>query len=327
MTKLYCRAQVERDEKRILAIATDETIDRHGEVLPIDSWDFKNFKKNPVLMFNHDYWLPPVGVVKNIKLDGKRVTFEPQFHEITQLAREVKQMYDEGIMNSFSVGFIPNQPKKEGQKVMLELLEISAVSIPANPNARVSEKSLLASDDEKAQLKNWLKTFEETTVCDSSKATPMEVQSIICSKEQFKTEQDAKQWVTSHDFLADKIDETKDNFRFKQFEHELCQEESIRTIEIDEGIKAAICRKEKSADGLIVPFGFIAGQKKLADEIRSLTEKLENSYAAASSLKNSGDDKGRKYAEAQRRKTRILRGALRRLDKEIGLTLREVNKQ
>lgn len=78
--------------------------------------------------------------------------------------------------------------------------------------------------------------------------TKASVQSVICSKENFETQDAAAAWVTEHDFRADKVDETEDSWRFRQFAPGLCQEDSFRTIELTDGVKAAICRKKSESD-------------------------------------------------------------------------------
>ena len=81
MDKINLKALVEKKDGKMVAIASDETIDRHGESLSINSWDLKNFKANPVLQFAHDYSQPPIGIAKNIRrVDGKLV-FEPVFQQ------------------------------------------------------------------------------------------------------------------------------------------------------------------------------------------------------------------------------------------------------
>lgn len=167
MDKQTLKAFVEKKEgKKMVAIATDQTVDRHGDSLGVEDWDFKNFKKNPVLQFAHNYDLPPIGLAKNLKRVDDTITFEPEFHEFTQLAREVKKLFDEGIMKAFSVGFIPHREsdEKSGEpKMRLELLEISAVPIPANPAALVIEKSIKAgvTDEEKEKVNEWQKTLKK----------------------------------------------------------------------------------------------------------------------------------------------------------------------
>jgi len=52
--------------------------------------------------------------------------------------------------------------------------------------------------------------------------------------------------VTDHDFRADKVDETDESFRYRQFSPTLCREGSERTIELTKGVKAVICRKKET---------------------------------------------------------------------------------
>ena len=168
MDKKKADAFIEKIDGKMVAIASDETVDRHGDSLPVDSWDLKSFKKNPVLQFAHDYSTPPVGIAKNIKVENGKLMFEPEFHEFTQLARDVKKLFQEGIMRAFSVGFIPHfdeKGKTEKEKVRLELLEISAVPVPANPTALITEKSIKqdVSDGINEQITEWLeKSFDDT---------------------------------------------------------------------------------------------------------------------------------------------------------------------
>ena len=141
------KALVEKKGEKMIAIASDSSNDRQGDSIKQDNWDLRNFRKNPVLLLSHQHHLPPVGVAKNIRIDGKKMTFEPVFHDITQQAREVKQMYIDGIMKAFSVGFMDSEKKNE-------LLEISAVSVPANANALVFSKSFTEKDE--IEIKSWV---------------------------------------------------------------------------------------------------------------------------------------------------------------------------
>ncbi|MBT5503382.1 hypothetical protein HOK15_04175 [Candidatus Falkowbacteria bacterium] len=163
MKKQNIKAYIENVDGKMVAVASDDSLDRHGDSIKQDVWDLRNFRKNPVLLMSHQYQLPPVGIAKNFKVVDNKLIFEPVFHEITQSAREVKQMFLDGIMRAFSVGFLPNEKKNE-------LLEISVVSVPANPNAIVFEKSV--SDDDKAKIKSWIKgeTDRNKKVKDQGKA-------------------------------------------------------------------------------------------------------------------------------------------------------------
>jgi hypothetical protein len=43
-----------------------------------------------------------------------------------------------------------------------------------------------------------------------------QVQSLVLSKDTFKTVAAARKWVKDHDFKTDGLDETKDSYRFRQ---------------------------------------------------------------------------------------------------------------
>ncbi len=139
MAKITIQAITEIKDGEMVAIASDESIDRVGDSLKVADWDFKNFLKNPVLQAGHDY-KPQfnIGIAKDLKVEGKKVKFIPVFHDITKLSRELHEMYLKKYLRAWSVGLIPG--KEEGDKN--ELLEVSAVAVPALPSALTTVKSL-----------------------------------------------------------------------------------------------------------------------------------------------------------------------------------------
>lgn len=68
--------------------------------------------------------------------------------------------------------------------------------------------------------------------------TGTRVQSVLMSKDIF-SRKEAVKWVKEHDYKAE-IDETENYYRFRQQEPEQFEEESFRTIEFTDGIKAVI---------------------------------------------------------------------------------------
>jgi phage head maturation protease len=163
--KKYLQVELKREDDKITFVASDETLDRSGEVIPIESWDVKNFKRNPVLLVNHEYRVENiVGQAKNIRIKEKKLLFEPFFHEITELSKEVKRMVEEGILNTVSVGFMPHGPKKDGDMGTNELFEISFVPVPANPSAErlkaVIEKGI-EGENKKSEIEAWVAKFYE----------------------------------------------------------------------------------------------------------------------------------------------------------------------
>ena len=126
-------------DNKLVAVASDETKDRAGDSLGIKTWKLTNYKKNPVLLFAHDYRQLPIGVAEKIWMENKKLKFIPKFQTVSQVGQQVKTLYEEGFLKAWSVGFIPKY--KDNKLVSNELLEISAVPVPANPNALVEAKA------------------------------------------------------------------------------------------------------------------------------------------------------------------------------------------
>jgi HK97 family phage prohead protease len=145
--KQFLEAEVKaQDDDKIVAVASTGTIDREGESLNPEGWDFKNYKKNgaPVL-WSHDPKTPPIGNAKKLWIEGvgkrAKLMTEIVLHEMTDLARDIKTLVKEGVIKTLSVGFMPLE--QDGQEfTKQELLEISFVPVPANPEAMVIAKDL-----------------------------------------------------------------------------------------------------------------------------------------------------------------------------------------
>jgi HK97 family phage prohead protease len=138
-------------ERQYEFIASTADMDRDGEIIDVNGWDLKNFKKNPVIMYAHDYSTLPIGKATKIGVrDGKLmnvVEFPPE--GTYEFADTVQRLVDTGYLKTQSVGFIPkkwedtelnddeeknpNKPRRTYTKQ--ELLEISIVPVPSNPNA------------------------------------------------------------------------------------------------------------------------------------------------------------------------------------------------
>ncbi|MFA5634107.1 MAG: phage major capsid protein [Candidatus Dojkabacteria bacterium] len=132
-------------EGKLEAIVSTNDVDRHGEIVDIEGIDITNYEKNPVVMWAHDYSLPPIARTLSLTKEkiGKKTVLKTVMEfatGISELAREVYNLYREGFMNAFSIGFIPLD--EEGNTyTKTELLEYSAVPIPANPNALLLAKA------------------------------------------------------------------------------------------------------------------------------------------------------------------------------------------
>ena len=172
---------IDEKERTLTAYVSTNARDRMNEVMLADGVDFSKFKKNPVVLFAHDYRQPPIGRALWIKRDGEGIMSKMQFAN-TEFAQEVFSLYKDGFMKAFSVGFIPKEVEDgDGEKTprrtykKWELLEYSAVPVPANPEALMLavSKGLHISDDLKKMFEK--KEEEEITPEPVIEATAPEI--------------------------------------------------------------------------------------------------------------------------------------------------------
>ena len=134
--KLFTKANL--DEKEKLFIASDGVEDRQGEVINQDGWNLENYKKNPVVMWAHNYDEPPIGTADKLgfrTIDGKKkLVYQPVFHRKTPMSNYIADLVEAGVIRASSVGFKPEE-MTENEYTKLELLEISIVGVPANQGA------------------------------------------------------------------------------------------------------------------------------------------------------------------------------------------------
>lgn len=131
--------------------------DRHGEVVE-QGWDLKHFKKNPVYLDSHNYSSIDyiIGKVHKIKVKDNKLEGDIEFALDNPRGEMASKMASKGFLNTSSVGFIPKEFDDKGRMIKNELLEISGVGVPANPEA-LYEKYYeddyrpLTSDDTKGE--------------------------------------------------------------------------------------------------------------------------------------------------------------------------------
>lgn len=144
MNKTYLKGLVEKvEEDGVLsvAVATDASEDRDGEIVNPQGIDLNAFQRNPVLLWAHDYRVPPIGKVLEIVKQDNRILFRPKFAiDISDHAKQIFALFKEGYLNAFSIGFMPKE-RQGNIYTKSELLEISAVPVPANSNALVLARS------------------------------------------------------------------------------------------------------------------------------------------------------------------------------------------
>ncbi len=169
-------------------IASDETPDRVGDIIEVSGWNLSSYKKNPVVLWGHDTsTVPPIGKAVNVRR-GRKPNGEPALYANIEFAPEeahpfaetVYQLAKRGYLNAVSVGFLPRKTKELSDKEKsalgmppygqmyseADLLEISVVSVPANPSALVSQARGLVNDNVvgKKQVDMFLEHLERQQV-------------------------------------------------------------------------------------------------------------------------------------------------------------------
>lgn len=138
---------------RFKFVASDESVDRYGDVVRAAGWELGEFRQNPVLLWGHDSSEPPIGTVDDIRVEGKQLIAETSFasDDANPFAGKIRRLVEAGIVKAVSVGFLPIKMKQRtGEKgeflgyefIKQSLMELSVVSVPANPNAVALAKSM-----------------------------------------------------------------------------------------------------------------------------------------------------------------------------------------
>lgn len=141
--------EIGEEDRTVTAVISTGTVDREEEVLLPRGGSFDTYLKNPVVLWAHQYDEAPIARTLWIKSGNKKVTAKAQFAE-TPRAEEIYQLFKGGYLNAFSIGFLPtksHEPKPDeiqkrpewanARRIYdeWELLEFSAVPVPANPEA------------------------------------------------------------------------------------------------------------------------------------------------------------------------------------------------
>ena len=131
--------------------ASTNDVDRHGTIIEPRGIDTENFSANPVFMWGHDAYGdsgPPdlenvLGRVAEYKSTDQAfdIGVEWASHDRATMARDLVRA---GFLSAVSVGFIPDAESMSTRSVngsdvpvyeRTELVEVSLVPVPSNPNA------------------------------------------------------------------------------------------------------------------------------------------------------------------------------------------------
>lgn len=158
MHRLYGGGLEPLGEREVGVIAATSGLARDGHVIEVSGMDLSRYRANPIVLYQHSQQ-QPVGICTAIGVEGDVLAARIQFAPagISVVADQCAALVKAGIVRAISVGFdpdlsaaVPLDPKRPrgGQRfVRSELLEISFVSVPADPGATVVARSFSSRVD------------------------------------------------------------------------------------------------------------------------------------------------------------------------------------
>lgn len=126
-------------------ILHDETVNTYGFRMLTSGANLEEFRKNPVMLLNHNDWNLPIGRWENIRIEGSKILADAVFDENDPRAVEVQQKVETDFIRMASIGAW-TQERSDAYDLMLPsqtsstvtrwtVREASIVTIGANHNA------------------------------------------------------------------------------------------------------------------------------------------------------------------------------------------------
>lgn len=140
-------------------IICTEDVNRYGYRVLLSGARLDNFKKNPVMLYDHDDWRnKPIGRWENLRVQDGKLVATAVFADGDDHAQQVKNLCEQGALSATSIGMMPITYSSDstvlapGQTretvIEWELLEVSIVPVPANPHTVKLKLSNSASDQD-----------------------------------------------------------------------------------------------------------------------------------------------------------------------------------
>lgn len=145
------KASEEDGKRTLLFTISTASVDRMGDTIALEGWKLENYRKNPVVLWAHDASSLPVAKSIKIWTEDNKLKSEAEFTpaQLVKFNDIVFELYKGGFLSATSVGFAPSKyafsddpARRYGIDFLeQELLEYSAVPIPANAEALIEGRS------------------------------------------------------------------------------------------------------------------------------------------------------------------------------------------
>lgn len=235
--------EVEGQDRVLRFIGSDETPDRDNDIIEVAGWELVNYRKNPVFLWAHDYRFPPIGRAVKVSKEEGGLMFDIEFpaEGVFPFADLIYNLYKGKFLRATSVGFIPKKSKPRDDDLVdeslpewrrgtryqkQELLELSAVPVPSNPNAlEVARSKGYVTDDQAEALADFMngKLGCPTKACKALEGVwKAEAETDAPMVEVVFTTEEVRNWVCPH--CQQKIGEKELYFDGVRWFHRPCQE-------------------------------------------------------------------------------------------------------
>ncbi len=145
-------------------VISTNAVDRHGTVINSEGWDLTKFRANPIMAYQHNtHSSDPDDIIGtwDVRIEGGKLIGKPNYEpaELNAKADKIRRKVEHGTIRAVSVGFIPQEyhwgTRKNGEDPDVlyldknELLEVSIVAVPSNPESLKRSAEELMNEIEK----------------------------------------------------------------------------------------------------------------------------------------------------------------------------------
>jgi len=291
----------------IRGMASTADFDRAGDSISAEAWTkggLKNFEKNPIILFNHDYDRP-IGRATGMKAGPNGLELECKISK--SAPGNVAELVKDGVLGAFSVGFRVKDADyiKETDGLMIkdaELFEVSVVSVPCNQAATFSLAKSFNSMTEYEEFKKTFtnrvdlagQTLAKDEVNTSSVASDTPEKADLSAQQEIKMSEVNTPEIDLEAFAKKVAEQTAANIAMKQAEQKAAEKAEQEKAAAEVAAKAAQEEQVKTAVVTAVETG---AERLQADLEAKLAEKDADFNATLSAFKKELEEKSDELAK------------------------------
>jgi len=170
---LFHNAQVKSGTDGVEFVFSDMSLDADLERVDPTGWDLKEYKANPVILWQHNWTIPAIGKATRVRKSDKDLSGTVVFDREDPFAALIEHKVRSGFITKGSVGMKPTKieiidDKKDPTRLIhreQKLIEFSVVNLPANINATVVNSLV---QDEPVMYNEFVEEERETSEPDQT---------------------------------------------------------------------------------------------------------------------------------------------------------------